>query len=82
MTPVTWPSPNPGDVLEQAAGRRVPGTELGERVTLQTGDRAGDRNDSQTAAPATSPAAPSRAKIPAPTIAPTPMNAACRTERY
>src|SRR6476469_8640264 len=35
------------------------------------------RNDSHTAAPATSPAAPSREKIPAPTIAPTPMNAAC-----
>ena len=40
------------------------------------------RNDSHTAAPATSPAAPSSAKIPAPTIAPTPMNAACRTDRY
>src|SRR5215467_10280697 len=37
------------------------------------------RNDSHTAAPATAPAAPSSAKIPAPTIAPTPMNAACRT---
>src|SRR6478736_4087952 len=36
------------------------------------------RNESQTAAPATSPAAPRREKIPAPTIAPTPMNAACR----
>ena len=35
-------------------------------------------NDSQTAAPATSPAAPSSEKMPAPTIAPTPMNAACR----
>src|SRR5438874_9364468 len=40
------------------------------------------RNDSHTAAPATSPAAPSSAKIPAPTIAPTPMKAACRTVRY
>src|SRR5690242_1711621 len=40
------------------------------------------RKDSHTAAPATSPAAPSRAKIPAPTMAPTPMNAACRTDRY
>src|SRR6185436_7845407 len=36
-------------------------------------------NDNHTAAPATSPAAPSREKIPAPTIEPTPMNAACRT---
>ena len=35
-------------------------------------------NDSQTAAPATSPAAPSSEKIPAPTMAATPMNAACR----
>ena len=33
-------------------------------------------NESQTAAPATSPAGPSSEKIPAPTIAPTPMNAA------
>ena len=40
------------------------------------------RNDSHTADPATSPAAPSSAKIPAPTIAPTPMNAAWRTVRY
>src|ERR1700751_4158456 len=40
------------------------------------------RNDSHTAAPAIAPAAPSSAKIPAPTIAPTPMNAACRTDRY
>src|SRR5499427_3207051 len=39
------------------------------------------RNDSHTAAPATAPAAPSRAKIPAPTIEPTPMNAAWRTLR-
>jgi hypothetical protein len=34
------------------------------------------RNESHTAAPATSPAAPSSEKMPAPTIAPTPMNAA------
>src|SRR6478672_11298284 len=40
------------------------------------------RNDTQTAAPATAPAAPSSAKISAPTIAPTPMKAACRTVRY
>ncbi len=40
------------------------------------------RNDTHTAAPATSPAAPSSAKIPAPTIAPTPMKAAWRTVRY
>src|SRR5580704_7367359 len=40
------------------------------------------RNDSHTAAPATAPAAPRSAKIPAPTIAPTPMNAAWRTVRY
>src|SRR6516164_8574728 len=39
------------------------------------------RNDSHTAAPATSPAAPSSAKMPAPTIDPTPMNAAWRTLR-
>ena len=39
------------------------------------------RNDSQTAAPATSPAAPSSEKMPAPTMAPTPMNAACRIDR-
>ena len=38
------------------------------------------RNEIQTAAPATSPAAPSSAKIPAPTIAPTPMNAAWRID--
>lgn len=37
------------------------------------------RNDSQTAAPATAPAAPRRAKIPAPTIEPTPMYVACST---
>ena len=37
------------------------------------------RNEIHTAAPATSPAAPSSEKIPAPTMAPTPMNAACRT---
>ena len=40
------------------------------------------RNDSHTAAPATAPAAPSSAKMPAPTIDPTPMNAASRTDRY
>ena len=34
------------------------------------------RNEIQTAAPATSPVAPSNAKIPAPTMDPTPMNAA------
>src|SRR5215204_4501530 len=39
------------------------------------------RNEIHTAAPATSPAAPSNEKIPAPTIAPTPMNAAWRTSR-
>src|SRR6476646_679089 len=39
------------------------------------------RNDSQTAAPATSPAAPRRAKMPAPTMAPTPIKAACRMLR-
>src|SRR5215471_10354907 len=39
------------------------------------------RNDSHTAAPATAPAAPRSAKIPAPTIDPTPMNAAWRTLR-
>ena len=38
------------------------------------------RKEIQTAAPATSPAAPSSAKIPAPTIAPTPMNAAWRID--
>src|SRR5690242_5814517 len=38
------------------------------------------RNDNQTADPATSPAAPSSAKIPAPTIAPTPMNDAWTTD--
>src|SRR3974390_3257136 len=36
------------------------------------------RNDTQTAAPATSPAAPRSEKIPAPTMAPTPMKAAWR----
>jgi hypothetical protein len=36
------------------------------------------RNDSQTAEPATSPALPRSEKIPAPTIAPTPMNEASR----
>src|SRR5215467_12176131 len=39
------------------------------------------RNDSHTAAPATARAAPSRAKMPAPTIDPTPMNAAWRMLR-
>src|SRR5918993_3889874 len=39
------------------------------------------RNEIHTAAPATSPAAPSSEKIPAPTIAPTPMKAAWRTLR-
>ena len=37
------------------------------------------RNEIQTAEPATSPAAPSSEKMPAPTMAPTPMNAAWRT---
>src|SRR3954471_2590250 len=40
------------------------------------------RNEIQTAAPATSPAAPSSEKMPAPTIAPTPMNAACDVDTY
>ena len=38
--------------------------------------------ESQTADPATSPAAPSREKMPAPTMAATPMNAACGHEMY
>ena len=38
------------------------------------------RKEIHTAEPATSPAAPSRAKIPAPTIDPTPMKAASRTD--
>src|SRR4029077_16275112 len=33
----------PRDVLEQAAGRRVAGPELGERVALQSGDTAGEK---------------------------------------
>ena len=37
-------------------------------------------NETQTAEPATSPAAPSSEKIPAPTMAPTPMKAAWRTD--
>jgi hypothetical protein len=37
------------------------------------------RKDSQTAEPATAPAAPSSAKIPAPTIDPTPMKVAWTT---
>jgi hypothetical protein len=37
------------------------------------------RNEIHTAAPATSPAAPSREKIPAPTMAAMPMKAACQT---
>ena len=44
MTPVACPLPKPADdVLEQPARRRVPGAELGERVALQPGDRAGDQ---------------------------------------
>ena len=37
------------------------------------------RKDTHTAEPATAPAAPSSAKIPAPTMEPTPMNAAWMT---
>src|SRR4051812_12207301 len=40
------------------------------------------RNEIHTAAPATSPAVPSSEKIPAPTIEPTPMNAAWRTFNF
>src|SRR4051812_22741631 len=40
------------------------------------------RKEIQTAAPATSPAAPSSAKIPAPTMAPTPMKAADLVDRW
>ena len=44
MTPVMCPCAEPThDVLEQATGRRVPGTELGERVALQGGDRTGEQ---------------------------------------
>src|SRR6186713_864863 len=39
------------------------------------------RNDTQTAEPATFPASPNRAKMPAPTIAPTPRNVALETVR-
>ena len=42
---------------------------------------AASRKEIQTAAPATSPAAPKSEKMPAPTMAPTPMNAACRIVR-
>ena len=77
---VALPPPS-DDVLEQPAGRGVPRPELGEGVTLQAATAPAMRNEIQTAEPATSPAAPRSAKIPAPTIAPTPMNAAWRTER-
>ena len=67
----------PVDVLQQAAGEGT-ARQLRERIALEGGDRARQQEGSQTAAPATSPAVPSSEKMPAPTIAPTPMKAACR----
>jgi hypothetical protein len=64
------------DVLEQAGRRGVAGAELGEGVALSNAIAPASWNESQTAAPATWPAAPSSEKMPAPTMAPTPMNAA------
>jgi hypothetical protein len=80
-TPVTCPLPNPRTTYSSsppADGYRAPN--LANEYPCSTATAPAMRNESQTAAPATSPAAPSSAKIPAPTMAPTPMKAACRTD--
>ena len=70
------------DVFQQTCPRRDSGTQFGERVPLETAMIPARTKESQTADPATSPAAPRREKIPAPTMAATPMNAACGHEMY
>src|SRR6188508_2132283 len=77
-TVATWPSPNPWLTYSSrppADGNLAPS--LANEYPCSAAIPPASRNDSQTAAPATSPAAPSSEKIPAPTIAATPMKAAC-----
>ena len=50
----------------QPGGRGVVGVERGERIALHAGGRARDEKGQHTAAPATSPAAPSSAIPPSP----------------
>ena len=71
------PMPNPRlmySMSPPADGYRAPN--LANEYPCRAAITPASRNDSQTAAPATSPAAPRSEKMPAPTIAPTPMNAA------
>ena len=82
MTPVKWPCPHPRTTYSRkppAEGYRAP--ILAKEYPCSAATPPARRNEIQTAEPATSPAVPSRAKIPAPTMEPTPMNAAWRTER-
>src|SRR3954447_7125644 len=81
MTPVKWPSPQPRATYSRrppADGYRAPS--FAKEYPCNSATPPAIANESQTAAPASSPAAPSSEKMPAPTIAPTPMNAACRIE--
>src|SRR4051812_31198498 len=75
---VTCPRPNPCprySSMPPSEGYFAPS--LPNEYPCRPAITPASRKDSHTADPATSPAAPSRAKIPAPTIAPTPMNEAC-----
>src|SRR5512145_694507 len=81
MTPVKWPSPQPRITYSRkppADGYRAPS--FANEYPCSADTAPASRKEIQTAAPATSPAAPSNAKIPAPTMDPTPMNAAWRTD--
>ena len=75
------PVPEPLEqVRDQPTRGRIADAQLDDVVAEQQRRRCpASRNESQTADPATAPASPSSAKMPAPTIAPMPRKAAPRT---
>src|SRR3954451_12583001 len=82
ITPVKWPVPHPRTTYSRnppADGYRAPS--FANEYPWRAATPPARRNEIQTAAPATSPAAPSSAKIPAPTMEPTPMKAAWRVDK-
>ena len=75
--PVACPFPRPWTTYSSkppADGYRAPN--LAKEYPCRRAIAPAIANETHTAAPATSPAAPSKEKMPAPTMAPTPMKAA------
>ncbi len=81
--PVKCPSPYAFSTYSSsplADGKRAPN--LAKEYPWRAAIPPARRNDTHTAAPATSPAGASSEKMPAPTMAPMPMNAAWRTVSF